>query len=329
SNHLKLGPSPPKYLRPSPQIINLVALRHCNIHPPPLPPPQTNLVTMHAKYNIMEFWKSSEQNLLTFYNSCELFQVINAKDGMATFGIQIAFESHEKTQSNNWNQKSSSSTDTLMQDFLAQQEKIRKKYIGKSVKLIKVKSHVSKHYLSQNKSEDPIRGHDEQNYNGTFVHSLGNNSLISQKVIHRKKNPYKCLECGKHFRTSRQLTSHERIHTGEKLYNCRKYGNRFRRGTNLIFHKRIHSGEKPYKCMECGKTFAQSGTLISHIMIHTGEKPFKCMECGKTFAQKGNLMSHIMIHTGEKPFKCMECGKTFTQNGHLSSHIRIHVREKL
>ncbi|XP_026548243.1 zinc finger protein 98-like [Notechis scutatus] len=280
-------------------------------------------VMLENHRNVVSLGDNGQEN----QDSSELFQVINAKGGTDKFGIRMEFESHEINQSNNWNQESSSSTDAPMQDFLAQEEKIRKKYIGKSMKLMKSKLHVNEHYLTQNKGEDAIR-HNRQNYNGTFIHSLGNNSLTSQKVIHRKKDPYQCLECGKHFRTNRQLTSHERIHTGEKLYKCREYGNMFKSGSNLISHKRIQAGDKPYKCMQCGKTFTRSNGLRNHKMIHTGEKPYKCMECGKTFTHSNGLRYHKMIHTGKKPFKCMECGKTFAQRGHLISHKMIHTGEK-
>ncbi|XP_070789414.1 zinc finger protein 557-like [Pituophis catenifer annectens] len=147
---------------------------------------------------------------------CELFQVINAKDGTEKFGIRMEPETHDRNQSNDWNQESSASTDAAMQDFLAQQEKIRKKYIGNSMKPIKAELQVKEHYLSQNKGEDAIRRHNGQSYNGTFIPSLGNKFLTSQKVIDTKEKPYKCLECGTCFGKSRQLTSHERIHTGGK-----------------------------------------------------------------------------------------------------------------
>uniref|UniRef100_A0A8C6V7X2 Uncharacterized protein n=1 Tax=Naja naja TaxID=35670 RepID=A0A8C6V7X2_NAJNA len=212
-------------------------------------------------------------------------------------------------------------------DLLAQQEKIRKKYTGKSEKIIKAKVQVNEHYLTQNKGEDAIRRHNGQNYNGTFILSLGNNFLTSQKVIDTKEKPYKCLECGKCFETSRELTFPERIHTGEKPYKCMECEKTFTRDSGLRSHKKIHTGEKPFKCMECGKNCAHSN-LTSHKMIHTGEKPYKCMECGKTFARSDTLTIHRRIHTGEKPYECIECGKTFAQRGHLTSHKMIHTGEK-
>ncbi|XP_058030233.1 zinc finger protein 708-like [Ahaetulla prasina] len=318
-------------------------------------------VMLENHRNVVSLGTNEQKN----QDSCELFQVINAKDEMENFGIQMELESHERNRSNNWNQDSSSSTDAPMQDFHVQQEKIRKEYIGKSIK---------QKVLTENKEEDAI-SQSGKNYNGTLILCLRNNFLTSQKMIHTKKEPYKCLESGKHFRSSRQLTFHEGIHTakkqcsespvahaaqslqapGEKSYKCRECGKAFTcsreltihenlhtggkpykstsrktfaQNSGLTMHKKIHTGEKPFKCMECGKTFAQRSNLISHKMIHRGEKPYKCTQCGKTFSQKGNLISHKMIHTGEKPYKCTECGKTFSQKSNLISHKMIHTGEK-
>ncbi|XP_026548402.1 zinc finger protein with KRAB and SCAN domains 7-like, partial [Notechis scutatus] len=230
-------------------------------------------VMLENHRNVASLGNNGQEN----QGSREMFQVINAKDGMEKFGIQMEFESHERNQSNDWNQESSFSTDAPMQDFLAQQL-------------------------------EPY------------------NFLTSQ--IDTKEKPYKCLECGKCFRTNGHLTSHERIHIGEKLYKCMQCGETFPCTNELTVHKRRHMGEKPYKCMECGKTFAQSSGLSCHKKIHTGDKPYKCTECGKAFALNGRLTIHKKIHTGEKPFKCMECGKTFAQRGTLISHNVIHTGEK-
>ncbi|XP_070812670.1 zinc finger protein 665-like [Pituophis catenifer annectens] len=292
-------------------------------------------VMLENHRNVVMLANNGQEN----QDSSELFQVIIVKDEIENFGIEMELETHERNQSNDWNQESSSSTVAPMQDFLAQQEKIRKKYIGESL---------NEHNLTQNKGEDAIRRHNGQNYSGTFINSLGNNFLTSQNMFHTKKDPYKSLESEKHFRTSGQFTSHEMIHTGEKQYSeahvahtaqvlqaagekpykCTECGKTFTKKSNLISHQMIHTGEKPYKCTECGKTFAQRSYLASHKKIHTGEKPFECMECGKTFAQSGHLFSHKTIHTGKKPYKCMECGKTFSRRGHLISHMKIHTGEK-
>ncbi|XP_026547897.1 zinc finger imprinted 3-like, partial [Notechis scutatus] len=136
-------------------------------------------VMLENHRNVVSLGNNGQEN----QDSRELFQVINAKDGTEKFGIQMEFESHERNQSKNRNQESSTSTDAPMQDFLAQQEKIRKKYTRKSVKLIKAKVQVNEHYLTQNKGDDTIRRNNGQNYNGTFILSHGSNFLTSQKVI--------------------------------------------------------------------------------------------------------------------------------------------------
>ncbi|XP_060543712.1 zinc finger protein 486-like isoform X2 [Pantherophis guttatus] len=281
-------------------------------------------VMLENHRNVVSLGNNGQKN----QDSCELFQVINAKDGREKFEIEMEFESHEKKQSKNWNQESSSSSDAAMQDFIAQQEKIRGKYTGKSVKLIKAKLHLNENYLTQNKGEDAIKRHNGQNYNGTFVLSLENKFLTSRKVIDTEEKPFKHMECGKTFTRRGPLISHKMIHTGEKPYKCMQCGKTFIYSSRLRVHSKIHTGDKPYKCTVCGKTFTYRSGLINHKKIHTGEKLYKCMECGKTFTQSSGLINHKKIHTGEKPYKCMECGKTFTQRGHLISHKTIHTEER-
>ncbi|XP_058028117.1 zinc finger protein 436-like [Ahaetulla prasina] len=304
-------------------------------------------VMLENHRNLASLGNNGQEN----QDSFELFQVISAGDGTENSAIQKEVERHERNKLNNWNQESSSSIDASMEEFFAQEGNI-KKYIWKSVKLIKANLHVNELFPIQNK-QDAINKHYGKNYNGTSPPSLGNRSLISQNGIHREEKPNDCVECGKSFRTGSQLSFPETIHTGQKPNTCMNYGNNFH---DLTLHKMIHTMKKPYECMECGKDFMSNGGFLYHKKIHKEEKPQKCMECGKTFAHRsqltkhnrthkedkphsckdyGNwfrticsLVLHEMIHTRQKVFKCVQCGKCFRRNCDLTMHKRIHTGEK-
>ncbi|NXB38990.1 ZN267 protein, partial [Eulacestoma nigropectus] len=49
-------------------------------------------------------------------------------------------------------------------------------------------------------------------------------NLVVQEQLRDREKPYKCLECGKSFRTSSHLLCHQRIHTGERPYKCGECG---------------------------------------------------------------------------------------------------------
>ncbi|XP_025033094.1 zinc finger protein 202-like, partial [Python bivittatus] len=79
-------------------------------------------------------------------NPSEKFEMIRHGGGMDK-ELEMQLEGHERSQSNSWNQESSMDAET--QGFLPQQEKIKEKYIGKSVRLLKDRLVVNEHSPTQ------------------------------------------------------------------------------------------------------------------------------------------------------------------------------------
>ncbi|XP_063063283.1 zinc finger protein 691-like isoform X2 [Engraulis encrasicolus] len=194
---------------------------------------------------------------------------------------------------------------------------------------------------------------------------LSRGSLKSPKVTSkmnttlRRKTILDCSECGKSFKTLKQLKEHQcgdtgqstlscpkcdkrftspgnlvrhqqQNHTKRKPYRCSLCNCRFRRREHLVLHQRTHTGERPHFCPRCQKAFSDPTHLRNHQRQHDtkGGKPYQCSECDRSFRDPSNLSKHKRIHSGVRPYQCNECGQRFNRTEHLKEHKRTHTGER-
>ncbi|XP_025033266.1 zinc finger protein 331-like, partial [Python bivittatus] len=85
-------------------------------------------------------------------DSSEKIEVIR-HGGRMDKKLEMQLEKHERNNSKHWNQENPSSMDAETQGFLAQPGKIKERYMGKSVRLLKDKLVENEHSPTQIKGE--------------------------------------------------------------------------------------------------------------------------------------------------------------------------------
>ncbi|XP_050444367.1 zinc finger protein 595-like [Adelges cooleyi] len=147
------------------------------------------------------------------------------------------------------------------------------------------------------------------------------------KNIHQEERPFLCTECGKGFKSVKQLRNHKIIHTKSDKplrtdLTCLHCSQTFSSKSLLHQHiSSIHNKARPFSCDVCGYKTAVASSLRLHMRSHTGEKPFKCDECGFCTADHNTLRKHKMRHTGQKNYTCPHCSYSCIQATSYKKHL--------
>lgn len=89
-----------------------------------------------------------------------------------------------------------------------------------------------------------------------------------QRTIHKNNriDPFKCKDCGLSFIMREELRMHAFVHYSGKIHTCTEdnCGKIFKTRKQLVSHVKIHSAPR-YQCNECFQTFVQCSGLNKHL----------------------------------------------------------------
>lgn len=178
--------------------------------------------------------------------------------------------------------------------------------------------------------------------NSTYPNRL---AMKNHLRMHFAMKKFTCPDCGRGFRTQRQLETHTTNQLCKDLpgpsgiadYECDGCGEGFSTATELASHDcqmpsssaMNMSGEgedpdaRPFACDLCGCSYKHASSLLNHKNTHkTGD--FSCTFCDKPYTNYMALRNHMRIHTQKKRHICNTCGKAFRLARFLRNHQRVH-----
>ena len=135
------------------------------------------------------------------------------------------------------------------------------------------------------------------------------------------------FKCDKDFSTKSNLRTHMKSHEAE-TYKCSQCGKIFKTDKNLKLHISNNHSEKRLKCDECERMFATMSRLNNHKKAFHALKSFECDQCEYRSSMNSSLQRHINeVHNGVL-YKCELCDFQ-GQKSNLKIHIEsVHENKK-
>ncbi|XP_068210097.1 zinc finger protein OZF-like [Palaemon carinicauda] len=130
---------------------------------------------------------------------------------------------------------------------------------------------------------------------------------------HKDELQYKCIDCGKVFRSKKVLGNHKKrkhcdeiIHSSHEnnisVSSIREYINPIEVLPDSIVEKSSVEGtegnivEKQYTCSSCGKQLNSHKSVLNHMLMHAETVLYSCKVCGIAFSNKTLLAKHEVKH---------------------------------
>lgn len=121
-----------------------------------------------------------------------------------------------------------------------------------------------------------------------------------------------CKECGKEFKSKKNLYSHSQIHKKKEKMMCeacaKEFSSQFDLDSHIAAtHRRVVKKDCVFRCTYCQERFDSHLDLLVHVKQHNKEKkdaPRLCEICAKVCANQKSYLSHMTTHRNQKSFVC-------------------------